>query len=984
MLKFFTTATLLLGLFITAAAVQQARKHIRLGAQQKFDRLSERIQNEIERRMNLPVSMLKGARGVYAASKSVERLEFKSYVDSRELPTEFPGVRGVGFIKRLTRSNLESFIASERADAAPDFQVHGFDAQPTSVDQSALLPNRTPNDSADALSAQRTTSPFEDLYVITQIYPSEPNREAWGLDIGSEPHRRDAAERAVATGEPTITAKIDLDQTGNHHTPFLYLVPVYRNGSKPATKAQRFEALTGLLYAAIVIEDSISGVFEDAERMLDFQIFDGATTSPVQILFDSETRRAPGNTRRSDDRPEEHVYPKIQQIHVGGRIWTILTRTTPNFDTSIEWTAVYISAIGGTALSVLIALVIWALGRSQAKAVKLAEAMTADLALAEQLAIVRASQIEFHAAAMRSNADTLQRTGEMAHVGGWEVDLKSNVLDWTDEVYRIHELPIGSHVSVERAIGFFPDTARRQVTAAIDSAINQGTPWDLELPLVTEKGRKIWVHFRGECILEEGVAVKLRGALQDITIRKEAEITLQRTATHDKLTGLPNRALLADRLQQRLNRYTRSPDRNFAVLFMDFDRFKLTNDTLGHEAGDELLRQIAARLRKCLRQSDSLGLAEDGLTVGRLGGDEFVIILEEISQLQDVTIVAERVLAALALPYQIAGCEVKSTASIGIVTSGLHYTRPDELMRDADIAMYEAKLAGKARYVVFDRAMHERLQVRIQTEADLHKAIGADQLHLVYQPIVSLLTAEVLGVEALLRWQHPTRGLISPAELIPIAEESGLILPIGEWVLRSACTQFMRWKSELGEKAPRNISVNLSRKQLAVGDLPTKVRTILKETAMPPEALHLEVTETTVMKDPAMSIRLLNEIREIGVKISMDDFGTGYSSLAMLHQFPIDILKIDRSFVSNLSRGTQFSSLVCAIVQLAHNLDMEVIAEGIEVSDQVAMLQSIDCEMGQGYLFSRPLTASALVDYQNEHADADARVNTLGASMAGA
>jgi predicted signal transduction protein with EAL and GGDEF domain len=347
-----------------------------------------------------------------------------------------------------------------------------------------------------------------------------------------------------------------------------------------------------------------------------------------------------------------------------------------------------------------------------------------------------------------------------------------------------------------------------------------------------------------------------------------------------------------------------------------------------------------------------------------LGGDEFVVLLDSLATPQDATVVANRLLEALAQPYQLGGHKVYSTASIGIVTSEMPADSADDLLRDADTAMYEAKLAGKGRFVVFDIAMRERVVNRLNLEHDLRQALGSGQLFLMYQPIVSLQTGELESLEALVRWQHPQRGLIAPGEFIPIAEDTGLILPIGAWVLREACRQFARWRANLGAAAPHSISVNLSRNQLLLPDLPKTIGGILEEYGVPPECLHLEITESAVMKDAAAAVKMLHAVKALGVKLDMDDFGTGYSSLACLHQFPLDVLKIDRSFVMNIDRGRDFAALAHAVTQLARNLNISVVAEGIETAAQALMLQSLECEFGQGYHFSKPLLADHIAGFK--------------------
>jgi diguanylate cyclase (GGDEF)-like protein/PAS domain S-box-containing protein len=513
----------------------------------------------------------------------------------------------------------------------------------------------------------------------------------------------------------------------------------------------------------------------------------------------------------------------------------------------------------------------------------------------------------------------------------------------------------GDIVGATDAELFPPDQARKR--AADDQRV-----FSAEIPLLeTEdlivRGRaRRWMLTRKIPVrAATGDVERLVGISIDITARKAMEEKLRSAALTDQLTGLPNRTLLCERLQRAIG--SAREGRPFAVLFIDVDRFKIINDSLGHQTGDLLLQEIARRLRVAVRDGDALCRDEASLTTARLGGDEFAILLEDIRTPQDARAVAQRLLEALAPPYTIGEHLVYSSASIGVVTSDVSAETPETVLRDADTAMYEAKLAGKARYADFDVTMRQRVQNRLLVENDLRHALHGSQLFLMYQPIVSLATGDLESLEVLVRWQHPRRGLISPAEFIPLAEEIGLILPLGQWVLAEACRQFMRWRQDAPLTAPPSLSVNLSRKQLLLPDLPAVIRQILSQTGMDPRCLRLEVTESAIMTDADVMSDILRAIKAIGVKIDIDDFGTGYSSLACLHQFPIDALKIDRSFIANINRGRDFTALVHAVAQLARNLNIQVVAEGIETVEQALVLQSLDCEFGQGFLFSKPLRA---------------------------
>ncbi|HEX8322433.1 MAG TPA: EAL domain-containing protein [Tepidisphaeraceae bacterium] len=918
--------SLVIGLTITALVVYLSHRAQSDVAAQRFARLHESVKGEIGRRINLPEYGLKGLCGVFTSSVLVERDEFAACVGARNLPREFPGVLGIGFIKRVARGHVDRFVAAERADRAPDFAIQ------STVSEMPLV---------------------DDLYVVKYINPIEPNRAIWGFDVGSEPKRRAAVERAARTGEAAITAPIVLRQEGLDRRGFLYILPVYKNGTNPQTPEARMAALDGLLFAPVAVGQVFAGVVDSVDNMLDLQVIDEESPDQAVTLYASDTPR-PATTATET----ASSYSQSSPFTIAGRNWSVRTRSTAKFDATMVPVTSIVAGVLGSLLSVLLAVLIRTIGRSRAQAFALAQGMTADLNNAKNRAERTTAELRTQSSLLRIQSERLSRTNHMARVGGWEMDLATNALTWTDEVYYIHDLEPGAPIDVDRAIAFYAPGGRDHIQAAIENGILTGVAWDLELPLVTAKGREIWVRAQGECLKHDGVVHKLCGAFQDITDRKLAELQLRSLAWHDKLTGLPNRSLLSDRLQQCQNRTEREPGHAFAVLFLDFDRFKQTNDTLGHDAGDDLLKQIAARLRGTLCFDDS-SRKKDFSTVGRLGGDEFVVVLDGITSLDDATAVADRLLGVLAEPYRIFGHQVVSTASIGIVTSGPDGARAEDLLRNADIAMYEAKLAGKGCYVVFDTAMHQRAKQRLDTETDLRHALEQHQLSLAFQPIVAMSTMRTVGMEALIRWEHPTRGIIPPELLIPIADETGLILPIGEWVLRQACQRFMAWQTALGELAPQGISVNLTRRQLMAEDLTERIRTALDDYGMPAECLNLEIREDVIMKDPAAAKAVLWSLRKLGVKIAMDGFGTGQSSLAMLHDLPIDVLKIDRSFTKNLGHGREFIAVVQAVAQLAHNLGVVVVAEGIETADQVVILQTIDCELGQGHLLGAPMSGES-------------------------
>jgi diguanylate cyclase (GGDEF)-like protein len=428
-------------------------------------------------------------------------------------------------------------------------------------------------------------------------------------------------------------------------------------------------------------------------------------------------------------------------------------------------------------------------------------------------------------------------------------------------------------------------------------------------------------------------------------VLEETKEHFRHAAFHDSLTGLPNRAMFTELLKAEIESSNRRNDHMFAVLFLDLDRFKNINDSLGHTHGDLLLVAFAERLERTLRPID---------TLARFGGDEFAILLSGMTDATDAVRVAQRIQDELSQPFVLDKNSAFATASIGIALSSSGYDRPDDILRDADIAMYRAKENGKARYELFDHGMHARAVSRLQLESDLRQAIEQKEFCVYYQPIISLQTGRLAGFEALVRWNHPRRGLVAPADFIPVAEETGLIVPIGQWVLNEACAQVRQWQIDSPSHRSLSLSVNLSARQVAQPDLLQRIKDALETSKLNPHCLKLEITESVVMENAEAAAQMFKQLRSLGVQLSIDDFGTGYSSLSYLHRFPLNYLKIDRSFVMRLTTDND-NAIVRTISTLARNLGMEVIAEGIETEEQFQQLKMLGCEYGQGYLFSRPV-----------------------------
>jgi PAS domain S-box-containing protein len=538
-----------------------------------------------------------------------------------------------------------------------------------------------------------------------------------------------------------------------------------------------------------------------------------------------------------------------------------------------------------------------------------------------------------------------------------EASLGFSQSEWLQDPIRWYE-----HIHPE-------DKARWSVEAA--EMFLSGSPLKSAYRVISRDGRVVWFQCEAKMLRRpDGRPWAIHGVGFDITDLKNAEQNLVQAqdklihgAFHDSLTDLPNRALFEDRLERAIARAKRHKDYKFAVLFIDIDRVKIVNDSLGHQAGDDLIIQVSKRIQQCLRLEDlvtrSVILAHPDWstkddTVARIGGDEFTVLLDDIRNVEDGVRVADRIQNSFKEPFLISGQDIFTTVSIGIAASSAQSDAAG-LLRDADTAMYRAKSRGKARCEVFDQAMHHQAIDRLKLETDLRRAVEREEFRVFYQPIVSLKTGTIAGFEALLRWQRPGVGIVAPGQFITVVEEMGLIVPIGEWAFRKSCEQAHRWHLEHSQEPKLIMSVNISGRQFAQSDLVAQLAKILRDTEVDPTSIKLEITESVTMGDAERTIKVIKELKNLGMHISIDDFGTGFSSLSYLRRFPIDTLKIDRSFVTHMDTNSENREIVRTIIALARTLGMDIVGEGTERPEEVSHLKALSCDFAQGYYFSRPV-----------------------------
>jgi diguanylate cyclase (GGDEF)-like protein/PAS domain S-box-containing protein len=722
----------------------------------------------------------------------------------------------------------------------------------------------------------------------------------------------DTVRRAENSGDFTSTPVFSPGPDGQRH-----IGSALRAGPAPDSLVVYRESVLGPV--GIRRQLTSTQPFADIEAVL----YDGPRADPAQAVLATRPLPLPGRTVNNE-------------ITVGADKWLLVVAANRPLVGSLAMNEPWRLVARGLVAAILVSVLVEVLRRRRAWALALVDERTATL--------------EEQTRSLGRDRERLAEAQRIAHIGSWEWDVGPDILTWSEELHRIFGVdPATFRPTYAAYLGMIHPEDREPVRAELNDCRENPRAFAFDHRIVRPDGEVRWLSCEGLAELDAtGAVVRFRGTAQDVTGRRRAEEELAHQAVHDALTGLPNRLLVTERLEQALTRSSRSGS-EVAVLFVDLDRFKLVNDGRGHAAGDGLLVTVADRLRRVVRSDD---------VVARFGGDEFVVVCEGRTASLESGLVAERITDALREPVVIDGQEVFLSASIGIAVSD-GGDSPESLLRDADAAMYRAKAKGRARCEFFDATMRTEAIGHLETQSALHRALERDELRVYYQPVVELSTGAVTGVEALVRWEHPHHGLVPPGSFIPVAEENGLIVPIGEWVLGEAAAQLARWKQQpWGRTLTAN--VNLSARQLRQADLVPALMGALLRSGLGPETLCLELTETTFMEDAGSHRDTLSEIRGLGVGLAIDDFGTGYSSLTYLNRFPVSVLKIDQVFVRGLGQDAADTAIVRSVIDLAHALGLVVVAEGVETADQVAHLRRLGCDQAQGYFFARPQPAEEL------------------------
>jgi diguanylate cyclase (GGDEF)-like protein/PAS domain S-box-containing protein len=807
----------------------------------------------------------------------------------------------------------------------------------------------------DLAAGKPVPAPHRPMYnVVDYLEPLRGNEIALGLDVATSGELMRTLARAVARGQAGATSLLGLAQDQRPQAGFLVVMPVYRAHAALGSAAERRAALVGDTSAVIRAGDLVAAILGGEVRLEDERLWLAVhapgTDGKAQLVFQS-----PGAAPAADSTPAGALgrwlalAPQLRLAHridLAGQPWRIEVAALPRPFMEDHLGSLLV-LVGGALLTFLMTALVQAMAQRSRRVQLLVQERTADLERSNRRLIDDVIARKRTEKALQESEQRFRQLASMSSDWYWEQDREFRFVTVTGGFGDKGRAAFDRYLGKTRwdSVAGMADSDAGQAHMADVRAHRRFS--EFEYQTRTDDGGTSWYSVNGEPVFDErGEFAGYRGTGTDITARKLSEQRIHHVAQHDVLTGLPNRSLLQDRLGQAIA-YSVRCARPVWVMLIDLDRFKFVNDSMGHKAGDVLLVTVAARLRGALRETD---------TVARLSGDEFVVILTEHDEQKLSVDVVQRLMDSVAQPVMLGSKEFFVTCSIGVAVYPLDGAPADSLIEHADIAMYRAKKLGRNNVQFYTPAMTEEAMERVRIESALRNALERDEFVLHYQPQVDLASGEIVGMEALIRWQHPEMGMVAPGRFIGVAEETGLIVPIGAWVMRAACQQNQAWQQAgLGKL---RVAVNLSARQFGAANLVADMRQVLAETGLAPGRLEIELTESLFMSDVTPAVELLHAMKALGVKLSIDDFGTGYSSLSYLSRFPIDVLKIDRSFVVAITRDSNDAAIVASIIALAHNLKLAVIAEGVETEEQLDYLRRHGCDEMQGYYFSQPLAAA--------------------------